>query len=142
MILGPEDGRVLNVGTQVLRVLSEGTELHDVAVVDTVLPPGAGSGRHVHRSHEEAFFVVEGTIRFELDDDVVDVGPGGFALAPRGRSHAFSNTGSTPARMLALYCPARAISYLDELAGIVARDGTVDPQAMEAFYERFDSAAG
>ncbi|MCU1459755.1 MAG: cupin 2 protein [Actinomycetia bacterium] len=142
MILGPGDGRSLTLGTQALRILSEGTGVHDVAIVDTVLPPGSGSGRHVHHGHEEAFFVIEGTVRLEVDGREVDAGPGGFALAQRGQVHAFSNESDTDARMLAVYAPASAVGYLDELAEIVRSDGTVDAGELAAFYERFDSAAG
>lgn len=142
MIVGTGDGRAITLGTQRLRVLSEGTPLHDVAVVDTELPPGSGSGRHVHHGHEEAFFVLEGTIHLELDGTEVDAGPGAFLLAERGQVHAFSNRTSARARMLALYAPGAAVAYLDELATIVAPDGSVAGDELTAFYERHRSAAG
>lgn len=143
MILGPDDGRKLTLGTQALRFLSEGTAGHDVAVVDTVLPPGSGSGRHVHHEHEEAFFIIEGTVRLELDETVIDAGPGSFALAERGHVHAFSNVGPTDARMLALYSPAAAgTGYLAALAAIVTPQGQVDADDLTAFYRQFASDRG
>lgn len=142
MIVGADDGRLIVLGTQQLRVLSEGSDVHDVAVVDTRLPPGSGSGRHVHHGHEESFFVISGTVRLELDGEVVDAGPGGFVLARRGQVHAFSNPGPTEARMLAIYAPASAVAYLDDLAEIVGADGTVDAEELAAFYRRFASAGG
>jgi mannose-6-phosphate isomerase-like protein (cupin superfamily) len=142
VMVGAQGGRRIDVGTQTLRVLSEGTDVHDVAVVDTLLPPGAGSGRHVHYGHEESFFVVEGSIRLEVDGDIVDAGPGCYAHAAQGQVHAFANVGTQPARMLAIYAPASALAYLDELARIVAADGSVDADALASFYRRFASAAG
>lgn len=142
MIVGAGSGRRLALGNQALQVVSEGTAVHDVAIVDTRLPPGAGSGRHVHHGHEEAFYVLAGTIRVEVDGEVVDAGPGDFALAERGQVHSFANVGTEEARMLAIYAPASAVSYLDELAGIVGADGRVDAAELRAFYARFDSAAG
>jgi mannose-6-phosphate isomerase-like protein (cupin superfamily) len=37
---------------------------------------GKGSYGHHHRSQEEVYFVISGTVQFKLDDDVIDVGPG------------------------------------------------------------------
>jgi quercetin dioxygenase-like cupin family protein len=142
MIAGPADARTIALGPQQLRVLSSGTQGHDVAVVDTSLPPGSGSGRHVHNSHEEAFFVIEGTVHLELAGAEVDAGPGSFLLAERGQVHAFSNRTAEPARMLAIYAPASALAYLDDLATVVHPDGSVDGDELSAFYARHDSAAG
>lgn len=141
MIVGPGDGRSLRLGDQELRILSEGTAVHDVAVVDTYLPPGSGSGRHVHHGHEESFFVLEGTIRIEADDRIVDAGPGAMVLAERGVAHSFANVSAEPARMLAIYAPASAVAYLDELAAIVDADGSVDAEELADFYRRFDSGS-
>ena len=37
---------------------------------------GKGSYGHRHKTQEEIFCVVEGTLQFKLDDDVFDAGPG------------------------------------------------------------------
>ena len=37
---------------------------------------GKGSYGHRHRTQEEIYFVISGTVQFKLDDDVIDVGPG------------------------------------------------------------------
>jgi quercetin dioxygenase-like cupin family protein len=142
VIVGNGTGRLLALGTQQLRIVSEGTEVHDVAIVDTRLPPGSGSGRHVHHGHEEAFYVLEGTIRIEVDGEIVDAVAGDLALARRGQVHSFANQGTSDARMLAMYTPASSLAYLDELAAIVQPDGSVDQDELRAFYDRFDSAAG
>jgi mannose-6-phosphate isomerase-like protein (cupin superfamily) len=36
---------------------------------------GKGSYGHAHRTQEEIYFVISGTLQFKLGDDVVDVGP-------------------------------------------------------------------
>lgn len=139
MIVPPGGGRTIHLGEQLLRVISPGTPGHDVAVVDTLLPAGAGAPRHVHHDHEEAFLVLEGRVRLELDDAVVDAGPGTLALAERGQVHAFTNVGPGDARMLALYSPAASLGYLDELAALLAAS-PADRRAMQAFYARWSSA--
>jgi mannose-6-phosphate isomerase-like protein (cupin superfamily) len=37
---------------------------------------GKGSYGHRHKTQEEVYFVVDGTLQFKLEDDVIDVGPG------------------------------------------------------------------
>jgi quercetin dioxygenase-like cupin family protein len=142
VIVGPEDGRRIALGVQALRVLSEGTAGLDVAIVDTTLPPGSGAPRHVHHDHEEAFFVIDGTVRIRLDGEEVVSGPGGIVVAERGQVHAFTNVGEGPARLLALYSPASRVTYLDDLAEILDAPGGFDQAAMDAFYERYASGPG
>ena len=137
-----EQNRKIILGDQIATVLSSGTPDHDVAIVDTMLPAGAGAPRHVHYNHDESFYVLEGTVEVELDDTRGIVGPGGFLFAAKGHVHAFKNVGDGEARLLAVYGPARALAYLDELSAVLGADGGVTADAMADFYERFDSAAG
>jgi mannose-6-phosphate isomerase-like protein (cupin superfamily) len=37
---------------------------------------GKGSYGHRHKTQEEVYFVVEGTLQFKLEDEVFDAGPG------------------------------------------------------------------
>jgi len=37
---------------------------------------GKGSYGHRHKTQEEVYFVIDGTLQFKLEDDVIDVGPG------------------------------------------------------------------
>jgi quercetin dioxygenase-like cupin family protein len=57
---------------------------------------------HVHRDDDEAFYVVEGRLRVYVGDGVRDLGPGDFALAPRGVPHVYEVVSEAPARWLAL----------------------------------------
>jgi mannose-6-phosphate isomerase-like protein (cupin superfamily) len=36
---------------------------------------GKGSYGHSHKTQEELYFVISGTLQFKLDDEIVDVGP-------------------------------------------------------------------
>ena len=50
------------------------------------MPPqsgGKGSYGHRHKTQEEIYYVISGTLQFKLDDDVVDVtGPAAVRVAP------------------------------------------------------------
>ena len=50
--------------------------------------PGApGPPPHVHREHEEAFFVLEGQLTLAVGPDTITVPTGQAAVVPRGQVH-------------------------------------------------------
>ena len=133
---------IIRLGDQVGTVLSTGTPDHDVAIVDTLLPPGAGAPRHIHHDNDELFYVIAGEVEVHLDGHTQMATTGGFIFAGKGKVHAFKNKSDKDARMLAIYGPASTIAYLRELSKIVDGDGSVDPDEMAEFYVRFNSASG
>ena len=46
---------------------------------------------HVHHADDEAWYVLEGVLRFRIGDEMRDVGPGGAVLATKGTPHAYGN---------------------------------------------------
>jgi len=46
---------------------------------------------HVHHGDDEAWYVLEGMLRFRIGDEIREVGPHGAVLAPKGTPHAFGN---------------------------------------------------
>ena len=44
---------------------------------------------HVQTDEEEAFYVIDGEIEFEVEGQVVLARAGTFALVPRGAAHTF-----------------------------------------------------
>jgi quercetin dioxygenase-like cupin family protein len=65
--------------------------------------PGAASGKHMHAG-EELGYILEGTIRLELDGQpAVMKKAGEVFLVPAGRTHNATNTGPGMARTLATY---------------------------------------
>jgi mannose-6-phosphate isomerase-like protein (cupin superfamily) len=65
-----------------MRMFSGPLETEQVAFTHRVMPPGSGgkgSYGHRHKTQEEIYFVVSGTLQFKLEDDVVDL-EGGTAV--------------------------------------------------------------
>ena len=61
-----------------MRFLAGDLGTEQVAFTYRRMPAGTGSKGgygHRHRTQEEIYFVIDGTLQFKLDDDVVDVGP-------------------------------------------------------------------
>lgn len=61
---------------------------------------------HVHHADDEAWYVLEGMLRFQIGEESHEVGPGGAVLAPKGTPHAFGNARrGEPARYLLVTTP-------------------------------------
>lgn len=69
-----------------------------------VIPPGAASGgKHTHPG-EEIAFVIEGSLRVEVDGEAPVVKNAGESfIAPAGRVHFAANAGSGTARAVSTY---------------------------------------
>ena len=61
---------------------------------------------HVHHADDEAWFVLEGTLRFRIGDEIRELGSGSAVLAPKGTPHAYGNARrGQPARYLLVMTP-------------------------------------
>jgi mannose-6-phosphate isomerase-like protein (cupin superfamily) len=113
----------------------------------TAPPNFAGPPPHWHKGTDEAFFVLEGTIRFELDGESVDANAGAYARVPPGVVHRFSNPSEKPARFLGLIIPGGFEGYWEELAEMMAREPSWPPadmgpaMALMAKYDTFPPPA-
>lgn len=66
---------------------------------------------HVHHADDEAWYVLEGLLRFRIGDETRAVGPGGAVLAPKGTPHAYGNArrGQTARYLLVMTPRIRAL---------------------------------
>jgi mannose-6-phosphate isomerase-like protein (cupin superfamily) len=65
-----------------MRFLTGPLGAEQVAITHRRMPPksgGKGGYGHRHKTQEELYFVISGTLQFKLEDDVIDV-PGGTAV--------------------------------------------------------------
>jgi len=71
------------------------------------IAPGRHLETHVHADEDDAFYILEGEMTFELaGGEEVAAPPGTFVLVPPGVPHGFTNHGEQPVRMLNLHAPA------------------------------------
>ena len=104
------------------------------AALEYLAAPGAGAALHSHSREEESFYIIEGSLTFQLGADILRAGPGDFVRIPVGLRHAFANEGATPARALIVLVPAGLEQFfvdLDELLTNSADTGPT-PEALEA----------
>jgi quercetin dioxygenase-like cupin family protein len=75
---------------------------------ESTAAPGEGPPFHRHLREDEAIYVMEGTIRVRLEEDVHEAPVGSFVFMPHGVPHAWQNVGEDPARLLVVFTPSAA----------------------------------
>lgn len=86
-----------------------------IGLLESEIPPGGGFASHVHDDHEEAFYVLEGSVEYRIDDAWHVASAGSTVFIPAGHVHAFRNPGDQPARHLAIGSPADAMTMIEQL---------------------------
>jgi mannose-6-phosphate isomerase-like protein (cupin superfamily) len=77
-------------------------------------PPRYIAPLHVHHSDDEAWYVLEGALRFRLGDEEVEAPAGGAVMAPHGTVHTYWNPRAEPARYL-LFMTRRIADLIEAL---------------------------
>lgn len=76
-----------------------------LTAAEAVSPPGEGPPLHVH-AEDELIYVVDGTIRVKVGEDLVEVTPGGFVFLAHDSPHTWQNIGAVDARFFIVIVPA------------------------------------
>ena len=103
----------------------------------TVDPGDDGPPPHLHREHQEAFFVVAGTLVFRAGDEAIEAGAGSFVFIPPGVVHTFSNRSEAPASCVNAYVPGGIEGFFVE-AGEAMASGELDGGQIERLSEKYD----
>jgi mannose-6-phosphate isomerase-like protein (cupin superfamily) len=131
--LGPGEGWALTPApgaTVSLKTASDDTD-GGWTLLEYTAPPGfPGPPPHFHKQTDEAFFVLEGALRFEVDGEATDVPAGGYARVPPGVVHRWSNPADEPCRFLGLAIPGGLDRYLEELSELMANEPSWPPADM------------
>ena len=77
-----------------------------VSIIDNTVPANwPGPFLHKH-DFDEAFYVLEGELVFQVEDAVITKRAGELAFAPRGVAHTLANHSDAPARYVLVCTPA------------------------------------
>lgn len=119
--LQPSEGTALWTMGQLMTIkVRKGDTAGELGAMETLLPPNLGIPPHIHHRESEVNLVLEGWMRFTLDGQVFECGPGGFVYLPKGHAHRFE-TGPDGARMLAIVLPG-GLEALYERVGVPASE--------------------
>lgn len=94
-------------------------------LVEGVVPPGLGAPPNHHAGETESFVVLEGEVEFMVAGETIRARPGDSVRIPDGAVHAFTATGSAPARLMIVNAPGRMhAGFFTELGTPVEDDRT------------------
>ena len=133
----PQEQPVVKIGQLEIRYLIDGTlSGAGMGMFELTVAPGARvPPAHSHTNNEEIVYVLEGRLRYSVDDETRDLGPGERMYTPRGSVHAFSNPHDRTARALIMLTPDIGAQYFRDVAAAVA--GGPNPAAMQAVMARY-----
>ncbi len=141
VVLAPGDGRVIplgEVGNVTLKAVGRETG-GTLSVYEIVTPPAtAGPPLHLHRTWDEAFYVLEGEMTFLIDGRTSTAPAGSFVFVPRGILHTFWNESAAPARQLTVFTPAGIEEYFEEVTRVMAAGDGDTLEAAMALMKKHD----
>jgi quercetin dioxygenase-like cupin family protein len=121
----PPEQPVLKIGQLEIRYLIDGTVTGaGMGVFELTVPVGARvPPAHSHRDNEEIVYVLDGVLRYTVDEETRDLKPGERMYTPRGSVHAFSNPHAAPARALIMLTPDIGLQYFRDVAEVAHAPG-------------------
>lgn len=99
------------------------------------LKPGFKLARHHHKKMIEIFYVLEGNVVFEFDDEVAVATPGTVINVPPDVWHQV--TSKDGAKMLTIFSPGGFDTYLEELV-VCTESQYADADFMRRLSEKYD----
>ena len=136
-------GDVIESGPVTFRIAENGDAVAGrFGVVQCSLAPGwPGTPQHIHREHDETFYVVTGSVGFTSGSDQLVARPGSLVTVPVGTPHTFSNLDAeAPASVLCTVTPERYLGYFRDLADLQpGRDGLLVPEEVLQVMARYST---
>jgi quercetin dioxygenase-like cupin family protein len=117
----------IKVGLLEINYLVDGADKGGLGVFELSVPAGANvPPPHSHTENEECVYVLSGVLRYAVDQEIRDLGPGEWMSTPRGAVHQFSNPGAETARALVMMTPDIGAQYFRDVAAVAAAGGPPD----------------
>jgi quercetin dioxygenase-like cupin family protein len=109
------------------RVLMHGEETDSqISVIENTVAAGWEGPPLHHHDFDEAFYVLNGELTFQLRDELITAGKGEVAFAGRGVPHTLANLSDASARYVLVCTPA---GFERHFARLAAEAAGIDPPA-------------
>lgn len=108
----------------------------------TGAPPSPGPPIHIHRTGDEAAYVVDGELEFQLDHKVIKASAGSVIFVPKGTTHNVTNLGPGKAEIIIILSPPGFEGYWREMAEPPLTNGRPNPQAVLALQVKYKMDTG
>jgi quercetin dioxygenase-like cupin family protein len=118
---------IVRVGQIEIRYLVDGARTGGLGLFEMTVPAGANvPPPHSHSNNEECIYVLEGMLRYSVDGETRDLGPGDWMSTPRGSVHHFANPGAGTARALIMLTPDIGEQFFRDVGALAAAGGPPD----------------
>ncbi|MEP7020865.1 MAG: cupin domain-containing protein [Pseudonocardiales bacterium] len=143
LVVAPGAGEVIEVGgIEHLFKLTGQQTAGRLAVEEFRLAPGAmGARPHVHRAHDEYFYVTSGELMIHDGVGEQIVTTGSLVAALRGSAHGFRNAGDIVVHGLTMFTPAGYENYFRDVHAAVAGGAVLSEELLVAHRSRFDTVS-
>ncbi|WP_187289015.1 cupin domain-containing protein [Fulvimarina pelagi] len=98
-----------------------------MSMIEVFAPNGWETPWHVHYTHDEYFYVLEGVISAQVGEHRITLEAGNFAFGPRGIPHGYRVAGSGPARLLMMTNDRDFAEFVREASRPASGDGFPEP---------------
>jgi mannose-6-phosphate isomerase-like protein (cupin superfamily) len=127
----PGEGQILPVGRLKIGSAENGGAFEVIELEGQGNPPS-----HVHRNHDECFYIIEGIYTFTLGTEEVVASADSVVFVPRGTRHAFKH--GEGARALVFVIPAHLEGFFRELGAGLA-SGRSEAEMRATLAGKYDS---
>ena len=108
-------GNTLSILGMPLRFLCDAGDTDGAwSLMEQEIPAGRGPPLHRH-VWDEAYYVIEGALDFEIDGKQVRIERGDFTYLPRKTVHAFKGASPSPSRVLIFAAPAHSSAFFEDV---------------------------
>ncbi len=140
LILMPGEGKTISArGFGVVSKVTDELSTSQ-SIFEFTAPPGFDVGTHIHSTHEEIFYIVEGKLDLRAGEQTMrSAGPGTLMFIPPGVTHWFANPTNTSAKVLFIVSPSGFERYFEELVAILKKPGQPDTVAIAELRSKFNT---
>ena len=132
------NGEVIKLGRIEIRYLVDGAEKGGLGVFEMKLPAGSiVPPPHSHADNEECMYVLEGTLRYSVDDETRDLEAGDWMFTPRGAVHHFINKTNETVRALVMMTPDIGERYFVDVLSTIGAGGVPDRAKLVAVQSKY-----
>ena len=130
--------QIIKVGELEIKYLVDGASRGGLGVFEMMVPCNAHvPPPHSHTNNEECVYVLEGVLRYSVNEETRDLQPGQWMSTPRGAVHAFNNPGTEPARALVMLTPDIGMQFFLDVAEVANAGGPPDRAKILAVMARY-----
>lgn len=104
---------------------------------ETLAVGAPGPLTHIHDSHDEAFYVVNGDLTMLAGDQTVLAKAGAFVFVPAGTVHGFANRSDAPVTFVFLHSPGGYEEIFRELESLRGPDGALETNAARSLPPKY-----